>query len=448
MANKHFVLLPALLAVFLLVSACGLVPTVPPNPANPVKTVAVLPLVNLTNDVEAPQMVREKLMAALDKRHYAVMPAKQVDQILADRLGITLGGQLQDATVDQLRSVLEVDGLVYGTLMDFKETTTGLYNVKKVRGKFKLVNAQNQSTMWANGIGVKSEIKMGGVAGDIADVAADVSDSNEEVPWVTIDSQTSQEDFGTTLGVSLALKLISKATNCHLARETDEMIRRVVADLPVGPGVTVSFAAPVMPAIQMPMMAPTIGHLELGQRDFSAIMLNTWEDTGEKDKRSWTTPLAKRGQMLRMEMDYNQMLDGKKSAVQLQKMVMLYRGDRKKSYALYPEQKKYVEFTESEEQVFSEPDVKLTRVGTETINGHPTVKYSLEMTQADGTQCTGYLWNATDLDNMTIKTYQESNGIKATMLMTEIKLGSPPAAWFEIPEGFAKSESMCGMVLR
>ncbi|MFW6236800.1 MAG: GNA1162 family protein [Desulfosudaceae bacterium] len=430
----------------LMISACGMVPTIPPDPSNPVKTVAVLPLVNETNDVEAPQIVREKLVKAIEKYNYAVMPAKQVDQALADHLGITLGGQLQDATVDQLQSVLEVDGLVYGTLMDFKETTTGLYNVKKVRGKFKLVNAQNQSTMWENGIGVKSKVKMSGLAGDIADVTADVSERNEEVPWITLDSQTSNEDFGTTLGVTLALKLLSKTTNTHLARETDEMIRRVIQDLPAGPGVSVSFAPPeICAAVQIPMMMPTIGHLDLGQRDFSAIMVNTWENEQEKKTLSWETPLAKRGRMLRLDMDYNQMLGEENDGMQFEKAIMLYRDDREKAYTLYPEQKKYVEFSESDDHVFSEPEVKLTRVGTETIDGHPTIKYSFKMTLNDGTKCAGYIWNATDLDNMTIKTYQEQDGVKATMLLTKIKLASPPASWFEIPDGFVKTDSMAGM---
>ncbi len=445
---KHFFGGPLLLAAVFMLSACVMMPTIPPDPSNPIKTVAVLPLANETNDVEAPQFVRKKLIEAVDKHNYAVMPIEQVDQRLRDNLGITLGGQLPEATIEQLRNVLEVDGLIFGTLMDFKETTTGIYNVKKVRGKFKLVNALKQSTVWENGIGVKSEMTMGGDAGAIADVAADLSDKNEEVPWVTIDSQSSNQDFGTTLGVALAAKLISKATNTQLARETNEMIRRVLEDFPAGPGASVSFTAPALPAINPGMMMPTIGHLDLGDRDFSAVMINTWEDEKQQESRSWKTPLAKRSQMLRLEMDYNQMMGDEAGEVRFEKTIMLYRGDRKTAYSLYPDQKKYVEFAESDDHVFSEPDVKLTRVGTETIDGHPTVKYSLKMRLEDGTSSSGYLWNATDLDNMTIKTYLEYDGARSTMLLTNIKLGSPPASLFEIPADFSQADSMAGLMIK
>jgi hypothetical protein len=42
------------------------------------------------------------------------------------------------STPQQIGETLEVDGILYGTLMDFDETTTGVYNVRKVRAVFKL----------------------------------------------------------------------------------------------------------------------------------------------------------------------------------------------------------------------------------------------------------------------------------------------------------------------
>ncbi len=227
-----------LLTTLILFAGCSTMSMdISPDPTNPVKTVAVLPLLNNTTDVEAPQMVRKKLTTAIDKRHYDVIPVKETDTILRDRMGITLGGQLDSTTVEELKDNLNVDGLVYGTLMDFKEVTTGVYNVRKVRGKFRLVQTSTSETMWQNGIGIKSENKMSGVAGQVADVATDISDSqsDEEVPWETISSRTSNQGFAETLAINLGVKLLSKATNTHLAWETNKMLERVLTTFPAGP---------------------------------------------------------------------------------------------------------------------------------------------------------------------------------------------------------------------
>jgi hypothetical protein len=142
---------------------------VPPNPGNPIKTVAVLPLVNNTNDVGAPQYIRNELIARLQALQYRVQPALQTDQILRDQLGITLGRQLDMATVRQLHESLGTDGLVFGVLDDFSTKTFGLLTEKRVRLRLALVNASDGSQMWANGAGVIGRIRVvGGTAGKVA----------------------------------------------------------------------------------------------------------------------------------------------------------------------------------------------------------------------------------------------------------------------------------------
>lgn len=243
---KHIIRFAALFLAGCLLAGCVMMPTIPPNPGNPIKSVAVLPLVNQTNDVDAPQFVRQRLSAALAQRHYCVMPEAEVDLRLRDQLGITLGGQLAEATVEQLVKVLRVDGLIFGNLMDFNEITTGAYNVKKVRCRFQMISTAQGEIVWQNGIGVKSEYMMDGKTGAVATVAAAISDhkDGEEVPWVLLETIVSEEDYGTTLGIALGTKLLSQAFGTQLLRETDEMIKRVLETLPVGPGVTVSFEEP------------------------------------------------------------------------------------------------------------------------------------------------------------------------------------------------------------
>lgn len=67
---------------------------------------------NHTSDVEAPGYVREELILRLQALHYAVLPFRSVDQVLHDRMGITLGSQLAMAAPRDIGTVLGVDGLI------------------------------------------------------------------------------------------------------------------------------------------------------------------------------------------------------------------------------------------------------------------------------------------------------------------------------------------------
>jgi hypothetical protein len=144
--------LSRLFVVFVLLVCVGgcAIPTPQPSgdPYNPIRRLAVLPLVNNTNDVDAPEFVRERLAEALKTHLYNVQPLEETDQILRDQMGITLGGQLEMADKQELARTLGVEGLLYGDLMDFHETTTGVYNSRNVRGKFMIVNAMDQGTFW------------------------------------------------------------------------------------------------------------------------------------------------------------------------------------------------------------------------------------------------------------------------------------------------------------
>lgn len=163
-----------IIAMLLICAACSplhdpIYRQIAPDTANPIKTVAVLPLVNQTNDVEAPGYVREELIRRLQAMQYRVQPARETDQILRDRMGITLGRQLDMATAQQLGVSLGVDGLVYGVLDDFSTTIAGVLTEKKVRARFALVRASDGSPFWSNGAGVIGRIRVsGGVSGKVA----------------------------------------------------------------------------------------------------------------------------------------------------------------------------------------------------------------------------------------------------------------------------------------
>ena len=237
------------MAVFIfssiLISGCGFdrfMPK-PSDPSNPIKRIAILPIQNDTTDIEGPDYVRNKLVDAFQDRQYNVKPVADVDRLLRDKMGATLGGQLTSVKPKILKDILDVEGVVFGTLMDFDETTTGVYNVRKVRGKFKLVNCLNGETFWENGIGIKSQDSTGGIAGKATTFAAEIKDSEDkDVPWEILKDETLGYGIAENFARSLGKKLFSKVTDSHLEKETGEMVKRITGNLPYGPGTSAASA--------------------------------------------------------------------------------------------------------------------------------------------------------------------------------------------------------------
>jgi len=240
MLRNRFVLVSICICAVALIAGCAPVRHLPRHfdRTNPVRRVAILPMKNDTSDVEGPNLVRKKMSDMLQERAYVVKDAAEVEQILRDRMGITLGGQLEMTTARILGETLGVDGVLYGTLMDFDETSTGFYNVRKVRATFKLINTMTEQAVWSNGLGVKSEVRMAGRTGSVATLAARGADARDkEVPWVIIDSiVTNENNVGQSLALNLGAKMLTKAIGIHLDYESSELARRVTQNMPWGPG--------------------------------------------------------------------------------------------------------------------------------------------------------------------------------------------------------------------
>jgi hypothetical protein len=437
------------IVVPLILAACAIPrPPLPYDANNPLKRVAVLPMKNDTTDVDGPQVLRKKMVQAMEHRSYAVKDTKETDQILRDQLGITLGGQLDLATAQKLGETLGVEGLLYGTLMDFDELTTGAINVKKVRGKFKLVNAMTGQTVWSRGLGVRSEMMMQSKVGAAATLAARAADARDkEVPWVTIESTTTGSDnLGKSLAVGLGAKLFSKAIGVHLDWESTELARRLTDNLPWGPGTTTTPSAPpvsapkfAMPEVKMPE-PPSFGYMDWeGKRDFSAVVFSTSLDKSRNEPFTMEIPMAISGNKVRMAMDMSKMMKGETQSP-LSKMIMLNRGDKDMSYTLYPDKQKYVVHT-GKEEIEEKPKIEKTKMGSEKVGKYATDKYRVKIIYKDGRVEEGLIWNARELGGMTIRSEVENRDYKVTTELRNIVMKTPPASLFEIPEGYTEAKS-------
>ncbi len=229
-----------LLVGCLTLMACVPLPPVPANPSNPIRTVAVLPLVNNTNDVEAPAYVREQFTKELQRHQYVIKPLLEVDQTLRDQMGVTLGAQLDMTTAQELGKTLGVDGVFFGSLDEFNHKITGVYNVKVVRVRTKLVDCKTGRTVWKSGIGVKSAMSAG-TAGATASVVGTLQDAQEagkelpplfgepvpapwfELPKVVLSEDTAQA-AGTAFAAALGEKIMTKAMKMPLPMETQAAV--------------------------------------------------------------------------------------------------------------------------------------------------------------------------------------------------------------------------------
>jgi len=449
-----------LFLIFVLASVVGgcAIPhmPIPTDPSNPLKRVAVLPMKNDTTDVDGPEVVRQKMAEALAKRSYVVQELKETDQILRDRMGITLGGQLELTTPQKLGETLGVEGVLYGTLMDFDETTTGLYNAKKVRGMFKIVNTATGQTAWERGLGVKKEQGTSSLASGLVKLGARAADAKDkDAPWVLLQSTTTNQSLGQSFAMGLGTKLLSKAMGTHLEAESKELAKLVTDNLGWGPGTGAAPAAPAglkfaMPEIKAPA-APSFGYMDWeGKKDFYADVHSF--STNKSDNKNWVmdSKLWITGPKMKMEMDLTKMFQasGGKDAEQspMSRMTMLNRGDKKTGYTLYPNVQKYLVNTETAEHG-EKPKVEKTKVGSETIDGHPCDKYKVVITYKSEKPQEGFIWNAKDLGGMTIKSEVENKDFKMTTELKNIVLKSSSASVFEIPQGYVESKNFMEIVM-
>jgi hypothetical protein len=232
----------------LLLTACVNLPPVVPNTASPFKSIAVLPVVNNSIDVDGPAAVQEALY--LEALHYhfpVVKPNAETNQILKDQMSLTLGSQLDMATPQKLGAALGVDAVMYASLEDFSQKITGIYNVKRVRVRAKLVDCKTGEVLWKNGIGVKQALTAGGsflshvpgvnlaigAAGALSSIASKISDKNDvalpkflgddlDAPWVELPERATGVEMAAVQ--SIGGKIISKAMGTVLKEETDAAV--------------------------------------------------------------------------------------------------------------------------------------------------------------------------------------------------------------------------------
>jgi hypothetical protein len=154
-------------------------------------------------------------------------------------------------------------------------------------------------------------------------------------------------------------------------------------------------------------------------------------------------PMAKMGNKSRVE---NVMFGG---------LVTVSYMDQKKTITMNTKNKTYFEqITQERVPSIYNPNVVVDKkkIGSETIDGHPCVKYNAVFYNKEKPQdkFTSVLWEAQDLGGLPIKNEvvipenkrREGGPDKFTSEMKEIKVGAATAAMFEVPKDYKKVNSM------
>ena len=122
-------------------------------------------------------------------------------------------------------------------------------------------------------------------------------------------------------------------------------------------------------------------------------------------------------------------------------LLMLTRPDKKLTYLVYPGMQAYAETPLRDEQTAEAVKalkLETTRVGEETLAGHPCVKNRVTVTDAQGKTQEATVWNATDLRNFPVAIETTDKGAQVTLFFSNVRFGPPPSTLFELPRDLRK----------
>lgn len=205
MFTNRFKILLISIICFMLISACAFPPSrrgvYPPAVSLPPKVIAVLPFTNQSNDLDAPEILRNIFNRHLSMREgYVLKSLGETDKVLASK-GISDAGQLPVISVQELGESLNVDGVIYGELIDFSYITLGVYMKRAVKASFKLINTKTGDLIW------EEEKKV----------------SHTELAF---------KDAGKAFAKQLKDKLKEKVVSSPLRQETEKLVRKVLRTFP------------------------------------------------------------------------------------------------------------------------------------------------------------------------------------------------------------------------
>jgi len=205
-----------------------------------------------------------------------------------------------------------------------------------------------------------------------------------------------------------------------------------------------------MPSAAPPAWTAALPKLFGDTKAFSAQSDMRALDKAGKETVSMSMGFAMLDRQIRMTIDIgqiksSQMPPGAVAAMKqigMDRTVAIMSPQRKLMLVIYPTVQAYLEMPMPDQMTTPEKDIKLSKskVGAETIDGHPCVKYKIVITDAAGQKNEGIAWCATDMAEFPIQMQMQDRDTGGTMTthFRDIKIVKPEAKDFEAPTAFKK----------
>ncbi|MBI4401506.1 MAG: DUF799 family lipoprotein [Nitrospirae bacterium] len=205
--------------------SCLTIPSGGPSPASvPEPLIALLPFVNHSNDVEAPQKVRAALFETMKTRNYRLLELDNIDRSLRE-VDVTLGAQLRlfDDKRELLYKLVPADVHCYGTVVEFVFKNAVALTQRKVELQLKLVEAKTGEVLFeGQEIGITSKAGLDAAADATINVVGKVTKSVKESAKQLLPGETAKQ----------AADLTDVVADVDLTQETNEAIRKLLARFP------------------------------------------------------------------------------------------------------------------------------------------------------------------------------------------------------------------------
>jgi hypothetical protein len=127
------------------------------------------------------------------------------------------------------------------------------------------------------------------------------------------------------------------------------------------------------------------------------------------------------------------------------RVLSIIRPDKKLLYIAYPGQKVLCtrSMSKDEAEAYSKPPkMAKTRLGKETINGHPCVRNKVVLTDANNKTLELTTWEASDLKDFPVQIQTQEEGKTVLWRFQQVEFTRPDATRFEPPNGYTRYPDM------
>jgi len=209
-----------------------------------------------------------------------------------------------------------------------------------------------------------------------------------------------------------------------------------------------------LPQTQLPGLDAAMTKLFGNNNAFTATATARLIDEKETETMSMPMNYALLDGKIRSEVDMTQVkskqIPAEANAMLKQmgvdKMVSIVRPDKQMQFIVYPTARAYAEMPMSKgTNAAGDQDYKMesTKLGTETVDGHPCVKNKVIVSSKDTEKQEAIVWNATDMKDFPVKMQMpQAGGGSLVMTYSNVKLEKPDTKLFEPPTDFEKHASV------